>query len=202
MSPPLARIHLDGTAAFESNPLTVPPAPLPSDAFRRVLHQTQGQGPCQRGLQINAGRARGDSSSMGSWLSLDRLPAVLLLFDLDKFKSVNDTFGHHVGGADELHRSCPQRQGRSLRPWALIHASIRDVAAKSSSVRAGGWQRSGSRGTGARRAQARQHRFARRRGRDGLRNEGHRMEREPNPRPRGVSRRGSPRRNCSGDPTS
>jgi lactate dehydrogenase-like 2-hydroxyacid dehydrogenase len=27
--------------------------------------------------------------------------------------------------------------------WALIHASIRDVAAESSSVRAGGWQRSG-----------------------------------------------------------
>jgi lactate dehydrogenase-like 2-hydroxyacid dehydrogenase len=26
--------------------------------------------------------------------------------------------------------------------WALIHASIRDVAAESSSVRAGGWQRS------------------------------------------------------------
>jgi hypothetical protein len=64
--------------------------------------------------------------------------------------------------------------------------------------------RSGSRGTGARRARARQHRFARRRGGDGLWNEGHRLEREPDPRnARNRSARNlSPRRNCSGDPTS
>ena len=42
-----------------------------------------------------------------------------------------------------------------------------------------------------RRARARQHWLARRRDRDGLRNEGHRMEREPDPRPRGASRRGA-----------
>jgi diguanylate cyclase (GGDEF)-like protein len=48
----------------------------------------------------------------------DQQPAVLLFFDLDKFKNVNDTFGHHVG--DRLLTAFCGVATNALRPGDLF----------------------------------------------------------------------------------
>jgi diguanylate cyclase (GGDEF)-like protein len=50
--------------------------------------------------------------------AFDRRPTVLLLFDLDRFKHINDTFGHHVG--DQVLTTFCNAATAALRPDDLF----------------------------------------------------------------------------------